>query len=64
MSAFANNPWVKRDKAKAEEQEPEIKRPKKNPRKPGKLSNKNPFGKAEEKSDSKPNKPVTSPHLT
>jgi len=56
MSAFANNPWVKRDKAKKED---EIPRPKKNPRKPGKLTGKNPFGQKEETSEKPKPKPVS-----
>jgi hypothetical protein len=55
MSAFANNPWVKKDKDRATgiNSEPEIKKPTKNPRK----ISKNPFSKGEDEAKKEPFKP-------
>lgn len=52
MSAFANNPWIKKDKERASgiNDEPEIKKPTRAPRK----ITKNPFAKEEKEEDSKP----------
>lgn len=47
MSAFANNPWVKKDKALANGEEPEIKKAVRAPRK----ITKNPFAKEEDESE-------------
>jgi hypothetical protein len=61
MSAFANNPWVKKDKARADgaDDEPQIKKPE---RKPRKITNKNPFGSTEDKKEPlKPKKPKPAP---
>jgi hypothetical protein len=56
MSAFANNPWVKKDKQRADgiNAEPEIKKPTRAPRK----ITKNPF--AEDKKEEPPKPKVNS----